>query len=196
MAYKLSNLYLSLRNGQKLICYSIDDGSIIKAGLVVGQVNAKRLGQEYHDGDNVKYIAEQPKTVPTMRRMVDDAHQTVFKTVPVSYDLTNDLITVDSLEVERQQLNWAGDPINTVRLGQGGTTNLASASAASKALIRALAERQVKGEDIVRDLKLNYGIDAGLKLIISGMGSWIVLQGKKTYPLVALINTVEDAGDK
>jgi len=195
MALSLDNMYLSLRNGQKMICESINEQCVIKAKLVTGQVQSKQFGVEYKDGEDVKFINEQPSLAPRMRRMLDDASKTVFKGVPIHYDVTNDIVTVDRLELEPMSVSTDGEPKTRVKLN--GAKDQHEASAATKAIVRALAERQVKGEDILRDLRLNYGLKGSLKLINSGLGRWILLGGEgNNLNLWLLVSCIERSGRK
>jgi hypothetical protein len=197
MAYKLSGLYLSLRCGKQIICESIDNAGTIKARLIVGTVNTKEFGVEYRDGEDVKMINEQPMTAPRFKRMLDDSTSTVFKTVPVHYNIVNDELSVTQLEPKPMNVDSKGEPGKRIKINSEGSSELEEASAASRLLIRSLAERRVKGEDILSDLKLNYGLSFDkLKLVISGMGSWVLLQHGKPCNLMSLVASVEKARDK
>lgn len=190
--YNLQNMYLSLQNGQKLVAIAMDTNGIVEGRLIVGNVNAKAFGVEYEDGYDVKMIAESPRVAPKKRRMLEDATNTVFRTVPVHYDLVNDIIYTDSLEVKPLSVDKDGRPAKSIKLNE--TPELDQLSSASLVYVKALAERRVNGKDILSDLKLNGGIDLGLKLILSGMGKWILLQKDKSFNPIALIKNIEKQG--
>lgn len=190
--YSLNNMYLSLQNGQKIIAIELANNGIIKGRLIVGNVNAKAFGAEYQDGYDVKMIAEQAKVAPKMRRMLDDASSTVFRTVSVHYDLTSDIIYTDSLDVKPLSVDKDGLPATNLKINVD--RGLGKLSSTSLAVVKALAERRVTGDDILRDLKLNDKLDWGLRLVLSGMGRWILMQKGKTFNLVSLIKEIERQG--
>lgn len=192
--YNLRSMYLSLQNGQKLVCIAMDNYGIVEGRIVVGNVNAKAFGVEYQDGYDVKMIAESPRVAPKMRRMLDDATSTVFKTVPVHYDLVNDIIYTDSLEPKVMSVDKDGIPRQSFNVTIGHKVESDELSPTSLCYVKALVERRVSGEDILRDLKLNSGINLGLKLVLTGMGSWILMQKGKTFNPIALVNTIERQG--
>lgn len=190
--YSLNNMYLSLQNGQRIIATQLNGDGVIEGRLIVGSVNAKAFGVEFQDGYDVKMIAEQARVVPKMRRMLDDASSTVFKTVSVHYDLTSDIIYTDSLDVKPLSTDKDGQPATKLKINVN--RELVKLSSTSLAVVKALAERRVTGDDILRDLKLNNGIDWKLRLVHSGMGRWILMQNNKTYSLVSLIKNIEQQG--